>query len=246
MAAFSVGDTVRVHCVSQAHGGNENYVGQTATVVSVGDCYKQTAGSSHSLTTCYQIEFTSDHMRWMIGEIGLTLVEPEAKGHIMPGDVVRNGGSPDYNADQPYMVKTLWMDGSCGEVGHALEHVHYYNGGWDYCHSLILVKKGDGSAAGPGTTHKPNEETVPMSAIQTIRAAKLTTEDRVLRGGTGSEYELESADGIVTSYGVGLMNQKMWEANRSAYAKELLAAKKTLANEIKAYGDATTADKDDE
>lgn len=98
-----------------------------------------------------------------------------------------------------------------------------------------------GAAASPGTINKLNEEPQDMSAIDTLKSAKLDQTTRALRA-----EMLEENNGDVTSYGIALMNQKNWEANRAAYAKELIAAKKTIANEQLAYNKSVSADEDDE
>jgi hypothetical protein len=76
-----------------------------------------------------------------------------------------------------------------------------------------------------------------MSSLDTIKSAKLDQATRLLRN-----ESLENPDGTVTSYGCAFMDQKLWEDNRSAYAKELLAAKKALANERAAYEKSVSAD----
>jgi hypothetical protein len=109
--------------------------------------------------------------------------------------------------------------------------------GYEWIIEADLVERLDGSAVGPETTHQPNKETVLMSAIDDIKNSKLTQTDRVLH-----REGLEDSSGTVSQFGTSFMNQKMWEENREAYAKEIIAAKKLLANEQAAYAKMVTAD----
>lgn len=122
--------------------------------------------------------------------------------------------------------------------GNKDEYDYYVENGY-YFHLDQLEKVG--AAASPGTINKLNEEPQDMSAIDTLKSAKLDQTTRALRA-----EMLEENNGNVTSYGIALMNQKNWEANRAAYAKELIAAKKTIANEQLAYNKSVSADEDDE
>lgn len=118
--------------------------------------------------------------------------------------------------------------------------IHVEDSGTSWCFPLPAASTDleiIGTAPSGPETNELNKEPQDMSALTTIRAAKLTQTDRVLQGDC-----LEAADGTVTSDGQQLMLQKIWEENRVAYAKELIAAKKVIANEQAALKTATTAD----
>ncbi len=80
-----------------------------------------------------------------------------------------------------------------------------------------------------------------MNAIETLRNAKLTPDERFLRN-----LYLEDNDGVPTGDGKTALVQLLWEREKAEIAEDLRAAMKKNANEQKAYSESIKADKDED
>lgn len=146
-----------------------------------------------------------------------------------------HGGSTKY-VGQEAVVENYNYPGYC-----QLEHGECYrirfddDTSWNIGASVLSLV-GDAQKV-LGTTHTLNEEITPMGAIQILKNAKLTADDRFLQAEC-----LEDSEGTVMSGGRDLLMQQLWEEHKTAIAKELRAAKKTIANERRAYELSISAD----